>query len=282
MALLQKGYLGATPLFKDLAWFEESTSTLVSSGSATATGSSTAHVKGSWAQIIASTSANATALIVSVYDIGANGVNTAVLLDIGFGASGSETVKIADIAVGGAAATSTVPFGGLSFVVPFQVPSGTRIAARIQGVVTSETAAVFIQAVSTDDYTLAPTSVDTIGTNTANSEGLGMSGASGTWVQATASTSNAYRGIVIIPSLAATTGITSLDTRFDVGVGASASEAQFGFVNVRYVSNETVTTGILAATSVLGKKIAAGSRLAVRHQLSSNQGLYQVTLLGIR
>jgi len=281
MALLQKGYLGSTPLFKDLAWFEESASTLVSSGTATATGSSTAHVKGSWAQVIASTSANATALIVSVYDIGANGVNTAALLDIGFGASGSESVKIADIAVGGANA-SAVPFGGLSFVVPLQVPSGTRIAARIQGVVTSETASVFIQAVSTGDYTLAPTALDTIGTNTANSEGTGMSGASGTWVQVTSSTANAYRGVVIIPSLAATVGITSLDTRFDVAVGASGSESQFGFVNVRYISNETVTTGLLAATSVVGKSIASGSRLSVRHQLSSNQSVYQVTLIGIR
>jgi len=283
MANLQKAYLAATPLFKDLAWWQIASNQLVSQGGpTTVTAAATAHTKGSWTQIIASTASNASALAITITDVGANGFNTAALIDIGFGASGSETVKIADVAVGGARGTGNVAaFGGLTFVIPLQVPSGTRIACRIQGVIASDTASVSIQALDTSDYSLAPTSVDTIGGDTATSGAIGMSGASGTWVELVASTSQAYRGIVLVPSIAATAGTNTIVTTYEIGTGAAASEVTFGFINAHYTSAEEISTGRMVATPVLGKLIPAGTRIAVKHSFSSNQGIYQVTLIGI-
>jgi hypothetical protein len=283
MALLQKAYLGGTPLFKDLAWFEGASNTLVSEGYVTnVTGSASIHTKGSWSQIIASTAADASALVISVDGLNINNANSAALIDIGFGASGSEAVKIADIAAGGARGAGSVPFyGSLQFVVPFQVPSGTRISARLQGINASETAAVFVQAVDTGDYSLAPTAVDTFGGDTSTSTGLAMSGASGTWVEAIASTSQVYRGFVIVPSLNATTAINSLAFTYEIGTGASGSEASFGFINARYGSDESISNAMTAPTPVLGKTIAAGTRIAIKHGATSNPSLYQVTLIGI-
>jgi hypothetical protein len=282
MALLQKGYLGAVPLFRNEDWFENE-STFVSQGYVTnVTASASIHTKGAWSQIIASTASNADTLLISVDGLSANGANAPALLDIGFGASGSEVVKIADVAVGNARSAGSVPnFGCIQFVVPFQVPSGTRIAARIQGLIASDVAAVLVQAFSLGDYSTAPTSVDTIGSDTAASTGTSMSGSSGSWVELTSSTSRAYRGVVLVPTLNATSGIASNDFTYDVGTGASGSEVVFGTMpRVRYGSDESVSC-LMMPTAIFGKAIPSGTRLAVRHNIASSPSLYQVNLIGI-
>jgi hypothetical protein len=283
MALLQKAYLGATPLFRDKSWFEEESNMFVSEGYVSnVAASASIHTKGAWSQIISSTAADADALVISVDGLSVNNSNAPALLDIGFGASGSEVVKIADIAVGNARSNGSVPFfGSLQFIVPFQIPSGTRIAARIQSLIASDTAGVFVQALSTGNYSNAPTSVDTIGTDTATSTGLSMSGSSGSWVEIIASTTQAYRGVVLVPSLNATSLISSTSNTFEIGTGASGSEVVFGFVNARYASDESVSNAMRMPTPVLGKAIPSGTRIAVKHDFASSPSVYQVTLIGI-
>jgi hypothetical protein len=278
MALLQKAYLGATPLFRNVDWFEDAY-TLVDNGSlVTVTADTAAHTKGAWSELIASTSANASVLFLLVQDISSAGTNTATLVDLATGASGSESAIASNIAVGGAVAT-TGPTG-ICTTIPIKIASGTRLSARIQSVITGgKTATVQAILYNAGDYATAPTSVDVIGGNTANSRGAAFSGASGTWVQAIASTTQAYRAVAIVPSMH-DSSISTSETQLDLGVGASGSEVVFGTTIVGYNASENVQSSP-PYLSLFGRNIPAGSRLAVRHNIASLSARYGFTLIGI-
>lgn len=277
MALLQKGYLGATPLFRNEDWFEVGAFKIVNFDSAkTLIANSSAHTKGSWVQLIASTSADASFLYFSITGVAASGANTATLLDIATGASGSETIIAGDIAVGSAA--------GVTVAFPYQLPSGTRLAARIQSVVTGgKTATIRSAVVDAGDYATAPTSVDVIGGNIANSQGISFSGASGTWVEGVASTSRAYRAVCMVISghdavIGSSGGVTNQP--YALGVGAASSEISFGDLRFNFSNSEA---GILVApfNTVFGHNIPAGSRLAVNNPIAVDPSKYGFCLIGI-
>jgi hypothetical protein len=278
MALLQKAYLGATPLFRNVDWFEDAYTLVNNGGLVTITANTSAHTKGSWSELIASASANASLLVLLVQDVSTGAANTATLVDLATGASGSESAIASNIAVGGAI-TTTGPTG-VCTAIPLKIASGTRLSARIQSVVTGgKTATVQAILVDAGDFATAPTTVDVIGTDTATSQGVNFSGASGTWVQATASTSQAYRAVAIVPSTHSAS-ILGGEFRFDLGVGASGSEVVFGFTTASYANNESVQS-IPPYLSLFGRNIPAGSRLAVRHNITTGPGGYGVTLIGI-
>jgi hypothetical protein len=125
-----------------------------------------------------------------------------------------------------------------------------------------------------------PTSLDVIGTSTATSAGTAMSGASGTWVQITASTSQLYRAILLIPSVGSTS-VTTVSTDMDIGVGAAGSEVVIGTVPMRFTSAEQAGNPIESPYLPMAYQIPAGSRLAVRHRLASNPGGAAVCLIGV-
>jgi len=278
MALLQKAYLGATPLFRSKDWFEDAYTLVDNGGLVTVTADTAAHTKGAWSELIASTSANASVLFLLVQDISVSGANTATLVDLATGASGSEAAIASDIAVGGAIAT--VGPTGICTTIPIKIASGTRLSARIQSVITGgKTATVQAILYNAGDYATAPTSVDVIGGNTANSRGTAFSGASGTWVQAIASTSRAYRAVAVVPSMH-DSSISTSETQLDLGVGASGSEVVFGTTIVGYNANENVQS-VPPLLSLFGRNIPAGSRLAVRHNIASLSARYGFCLIGI-
>jgi hypothetical protein len=286
MALLQKGYLGATPLFRNEDWFENDARLLtsltgsVNSPNITVTANSSAHTKGSWSELIASTSANASLLVVGVDGIGASATNTATLIDIGTGASGSETVVAGDIAVGGATSVTGATRIGALIILPLKIPASTRIAARIQSVVTGgQTASVRAYVIDTGDYATAPTTVDVIGTSTAASKGTEFSGASGTWVEGVASTSQAYRAVGVVLSIH-DADVTGNSREYTLGVGAGGSEVEFGTLVFETTAAERAS--LMAPFSQLfGRSIPAGSRLAVKHNIAANPSRYGFTLIGI-
>jgi hypothetical protein len=283
MALLQKGYLGATPLWKNVDWFQPAAYNIVDNSAVagvTVTANSSAHTKGSYAQLIASTAADASFIVVQVYGVGAIGANTATLLDLATGASGSEVNFASNIAIGGlSVASGGLRVGGL-IGFPIKIASGTRISARIQSVVTGgKTASLIVFLINAGDYATAPTSVDVIGSDTATSQGTSFSGASGTWVQATASTSQAYRAVTLVGSshdaaMAAQTGI------YEMGVGASGSEVGFG--EARYEHSALEFTSLMTPYVYMsGRNIPSGSRLAVKHPITADPSKYGFCLIGI-
>jgi hypothetical protein len=280
MALLQKAYLGATPLFRNEDWFETASYSLVDQSTATTvTANSSANTKGSYSQLIASTSANASFIVVVSNAVRTGATNTATLLDLAIGASGSETNFASNIAIGSHSATAAPQVGGV-YGFPLKIPSGSRISARIQSVVTlGKTASVTVYLFDLGDYATAPTSVDVIGGNTANSQGISFSGASGTWVQATASTSQAYRAVTFVASGHDATMGNVIDF-FEVGVGASGSEVGFGEFRWQFDTSETASIRE-PYTYMSGRNIPAGSRLAVKHPIAADPSKYGFTLIGI-
>jgi hypothetical protein len=275
MALLQKGYLGATPLFRDVAWFQQHRYIAIQTAGVNVTTGGTAHTKGSWFQLIASTSANASHLMLRIDGLGLAATNTAGLLDIGFGASTAETVKIADIAIGGATAN-------INIEIPFQIPSGTRISARAQSAATSRLFRCDPYLYDLGDYSTAPTSVDVITTDPLTSKGIEFDGASGSWTLAIASTTRAYRGVCLVPSVHDTDSANITNTLLDVGVGASGSEVSFGTYRLDWLNSETVRTQV-PGYSLFGRGsvIPAGSRLSVKHNIAANPSKYGFCLIGI-
>ena len=274
MALLQKGYLGATPLFRDVAWLEAFAPKFVDAPSATTvTASSTAHTKGGWSELISSTSGDSSLLHLIVSGIVTAATNTATLLDIGTGAAMAETVIAGNIAVGSAGSNLVIP-------IPIKIPSGTRVAARIQSVVTGgKTAVVSPTFVNAGDYATVQTLVDVIGGNTANSQGISFVNASGSWVEAIASTTQPYRAVVLVHSAHDTT-ITTFNSVMEVGVGAAGLESSFGSAQMRYINNEQAITQPIWFP-VFGRAIPTGSRLAVRHNIAADPSKYGFCLIGI-
>jgi hypothetical protein len=279
MALLQKAYLGATPLFKERSWFQDVSALPVSSSSAvTITADASSHVKGGWSQLIASTAGNASYIVVEVGGNSTAATDNSGLLDIGVGASGSETAIIENVPINGA--TAGVARCVFAFGVPIKIASGTRIAARFQSLVSSKTATVLVRVFDMGDYAYAPTAVDTIGAATASSSGTSMSGASGTWVQMTSSTANAYKGFVVVGTFGGNT-VDNVRVQYTLGVGASGSETEIGSTQFQTVNDETCGMEGQFPTP-MAATVALGSRLAIKHNIASNSTRYRAVVIGIR
>jgi hypothetical protein len=129
------------------------------------------------------------------------------------------------------------------------------------------------------DYSVAPISVDTLGANTATSEGTNMSGASGTYVEIVASTTRAYRAVVLVPNVSSN-DILNLTVTYTVATGAAGSEADLGSRIFTYNNAEFVVPNT-SNDSLIPANIAAGTRLSVKHTIASNPDRYGVTLIGI-
>ena len=281
MALLQKAYLGSTALFADKPWFYDLNGieiTGINTSSLTLTAGSPAHTKGSWLELISSTSGTTEFLSMAWQAGNVSGTDTAMLMDIGVGASGSETVVVPDIAIGGASS--------MTLNLPINIPSGSRIAARLQGVRgSSQSIQTFgnILAISIggSNAALIPSSLDVLGTDTATSTGTAMSGASGTWVEIVASTSDDYIGFQIIPSFSDSSITTYANTVYTLGVGAAGSEVAIGDISINYNgANESVALRTINVP-LFGQEVPAGSRLAVKHNLAANPDKYDACIIAI-
>lgn len=144
----------------------------------TVTAGGTAHTKGSWAELIASTGADAEGVYVKVVDVAASGVATSMLLDIGTGAAASETVLLPDLLVGYAGEDQSM---GRGYFFPVSIASGTRISARCQSVNASDTAIVGVWLVQSIQHLEGATSVEAIGEDTVNSQGTNVPSANNAW-----------------------------------------------------------------------------------------------------
>jgi hypothetical protein len=278
MALLQKAYLGATPLFRNTSFFEDNAYTRIASGNPTVTSGSPAHTKGAWTQLVASTSGNASVIYLSLSNF-LNGGDSSMLLDIGIGASGSETVLIGNIACGGAHQGVNMSIGTYSFhfEIPIKIPSGSRISARSQCISASKTVRAGFTLFNVGDYDQAPTSVDSIGVNTATSEGTNFV-ANNTYVELTAATSRAYRAVVLIPNVSGSE-VGSLSATFTVATGASGSEVEIGNRLAVYNNAEFVCC---EQNMLIPQNIPSGTRLSVKaNGLSGTIANYGASLIGI-
>jgi hypothetical protein len=204
-----------------------------------------------------------------------------MLLDIAKGASGSESLIAENIAVGGAlgALPSLVDFKLATIIaaLPVNIPSGTRLASRIQALIASDTAFVSVQLYSFGQSSLVASTVDVLGANTATSAGVNLS-TSNTWTEIVASTSQDYIAFCVVPSTSAATTNANETCIYEIGVGASGSEQSFGALPINMRSTEAVAN-IDGGFLLFGKEVPSGSRIAVRQDTA--QTFFDATVIAI-
>jgi hypothetical protein len=245
----------------------------------TLTSSATAHTKGAWTQLLASTSAESSLLLARALAVSTLATETSMLLDLAVGASGSETPIAQNIAVGGASAGSNIGLG-LAIPLPVYIPSGARLSARIQSLIPSDTCIIRFAVHRIGALQMLSSDVDVMGADTATSRGTALSGASGSWVQVTSSTSRRYRAVYVVPS-AIGTDMANLGALIEVGFGAAGSEVSVSKQRVVYSASELVDNLPSILNVPLPCDIPAGSRLAVRHNIGANPDRYGVCVIGI-
>jgi len=236
------------------------------------TSSATIHTKGAWTEVIASTTGNADFLVIGA-QVSTNSTDTASLFDVGFGAAGAETTKIENVAIGS--------WASLAVVVPFAIPSGTRIAIRTQSIVSAKAITFYVQAFDSGNYSNAPTAVDVIGTSTVTSRGTALSSTANTYVQLSASSANAYKAIAIVPSMADASSSVFNET-YTLATGPSGSEIDRGSTTVNTTAGEAMQPQGMQALGLVSGSFPAGTRLAVKGNQSISGTNFDVCLIGIR
>ena len=270
-------------------WFPRSVSAEATSGTdmgQTITGESTAHVKGAWTQIQAALPFDGFFIQAVAKQVRSSGVETKVMCDIGVDPAGgtSYTVYVPNILFG---FVDTGNISPASFGIPLYIPSGSTIAARIQGSVTSETASigayVYGGTPSDNPYPVQGLVVD-YGTTTSSSSGISPTNASadteGAWTEIVASTTHPHRGVSVAVQGADST-LANARLFVDVGVGASSSEvAIFEGIFFNTGGIEQLLGPIMVGP--IERPIPEGSRLSARLQSNSaNQGAnIEVALYG--
>jgi len=232
----------------------------------------TANTKGEWVEVIASTSVAADVIRLIATGTGTSSAGNGALFDVGVGSSGAETVLVANVAV-------AYHCGPIE--IPIAVAAGTRLAVRWQSSRTSAGAAtVGIRLLANPANTVrSAATIDTIGADTATSAGVSLAGTSNVWVEVTASTARAYRGVVVCP--------TSLDgglaagnfLAVDVGVGSSGAETAH-LASAVYVTQGSETITLTEGSTYMPVDIPAGSRIAARY-IENGANNFSVVLLGV-
>jgi hypothetical protein len=253
-------------------------------GGTTVTGGATAHTKGSWVQLDASTSFDAT--VFALYVV-VQFQDTLYLLDVGIGAAGSEQVIVPNFLISQSVGLVS------ELLLPIGVPAGSRVAVRCQDNFGSSNLYVTGMLYS-GGWGNDPTyqTMTAYGVNTAASNGTivdagAVANTKGSWTQIVASTTTTMKAFMMsaIRPAPATSITADFSVLADVGVGASGSE-QALLSNMRYFSSiqtggvitpYTAGSATLSGLSTLVPRIippvpcdiSQGVRLAVRQQATT-------------
>lgn len=254
-----------------------------------------AHVKTGWTELIATTTADADQIVVALglASGSRSAATSAIMFDLGIGASGSEVVVAENVALGGMGLDGTFTNNGFvvaarSITLPISIPRGSRIAVRYQldwaSTLNINFAATLLR-FPPQFGIRSPSKLDTFGANTATTSGVAMSTTSNVAVEMIASTARAYQGFVVCYfNNDGTMGNSTNSTAIDVGVGASGSEQ---FVVDGGVYHETgfeqIRHGMLSTRPILAPiHCPAGSRVAARYRtLNPATTAARVVLLGV-
>jgi hypothetical protein len=240
--------------------------------------SATGNTKGDWTQIIASSPAAAQMLTLLYGATSLSSGSGLALADIGIGSAGNEQVLVANVPIGSAMSNR---FRSLD--IPIAVPQGSRISVRWQSARTSANAAQFIVALRSIAGFTAPTSVDTLGADTATSGGVVLTGTANTFTQIVSSSARAYQGLVF-GIMSSRGNLTHGTLALDLGIGAAGNETTI--MRDEYFTSTTtedLRPDWFIGSSYTAIDIPAGSRIAVKHHIVPGGSLlnYNVVLLGV-
>lgn len=237
-----------------------------SGGTPVVTGGS-AHTKGSWTEIVASTPMNADMVVVVIR--GASGADT--LTDFAIGAAGSETVIFPNL-YAGSGATPSLGHAAI-YTIPVGIPAGTRISARSQGHATGQSLKVDLYLMNGGvAFPAAGGAVVTYGANTADSGGVLIDpGASantkGAYSEITSATSGPLKALIVAFPLVGDGSATAADYLVDVAIGAAGSEVAI-IKDFHFASHNVGNAHYPMTTPTFPVAIPSGTRISVRAQCS--------------
>lgn len=250
----------------------------------TVTASATPHTKGAWTALTASAAADYGGLVLKVGNAFVTATNTAILMDVGTGTAGSEVVRIPNINTGHHQLSASTRIARI--VLPFAIPKGTRVAARMQSIVASKTQTVTMGHALTPHPThpLRPAVGEAYGVDLGTSVGTSLTWAGaintkGAWVTLAAATTQPYRAIICCVGTPTATVQGAANEVIDFGVGAAGSER----VVAPNLHVSTTTTEAMDGErwrTVFGH-FPAGIRVAARFAGSAATPLIAASVIGI-
>jgi hypothetical protein len=199
----------------------------------TVTSGGTAHTKGNWTQLIASTPYDAYGIWVSIEGVHVADTNTAYLVDIGVGPAGSEVVVLPNLDAWGADNTG---WGLRLYWFPVYIPAGSRIVARSQASTASKNSKVMVALDGVPWYGrwgVGP--VVDYGTNLSISAGTSVTPATnafGSWVQI-GTTVRDHTFWAVGVDLLTRSGTGSNTYLVEIAVGPSGSQQSLGFYRIK-------------------------------------------------
>ncbi len=237
----------------------------------TVTADASAHTKGAWVQLVASAPFDVTMIKVSSTNTThVSATDSSQLTDIGVGTSTNEKVLIANIPTGYSALYEIAPQGAW---FPIQIPSGSRISARMQATITVDTVDIKLFMYGGSSWSSVPMfqSIDTIGALTASSHGTLLSDSI---VEIIASTAEDYKALGY--GVDGGGAVSMGNDRFlELFVGAGAAEKSLinnftiWTANSEAIDRTEIPQGIIP----IEMNIPSGSRLSAQLSGSLSIGL---------
>jgi hypothetical protein len=235
----------------------------------TATTGATAHTMGAWVQVTASTSQDYdwVGLIVGTTFVSAN--DTRTLLDIGIGPSGSEVTVVESVPVGYANIVAS-----LVLQFPVNIPSGSRVAVRVQSSRTSITYPNFRVHFGTN-ANVAPNVVEALNADRTESRGL-VATAGTTPVEVVAATTKPYQALVAYIGGSGDAWNTDTSVLMSLFIGPSGNEQRLS--DYRFGTTNVESCYYRSPWTYYVRDVPAGTRISIagNDSLGTNGANYPI------
>lgn len=231
-----------------------------------------ANAKGSYVQLLAAVGFKYNAITINLSAEGGGGQT--FLVDIAIGAAASEKVIVPNILFDNA---RSVFSSGIDLMVPISVPSGVRLAARVQEVGGAGTRDVRVGVSGLAGGANYPPATCCVAINygaiTASTNGVlvdpgASANAWGAWTEISAATTQDHAGLAAVIGVNKQSGVlVDSSYEFQIGVGAAASEVAVA----QWLANLNGSTNAMKpCTHTVGASIPSGTRLAMRSKCISS------------
>lgn len=250
----------------------------------TAINAGSANNKGSWGQIIASTTYEAHGLILVANHNNASTPTASNLIDVGVGGSGFEQVVVPDILLSN---DQWHMKPGAMAVFPTPIPKGSRVAVRHQSTNGSDSMDFLVHLLSEPYFGFRCGKCVSIGTTTADSGGTAVdpgtsANTKGSYAQLIASTVEDLVGFMVCIGNQGSTKTSTANALLDIAIGGAAAE-QVVLANMPVTCDSNSELYQPIWSPIIPCFIPAGSRIAARAQSSittAGARVFDVALVG--